>query len=165
MLTLVIWPSMVLLEWTETKLWTLKFGSKSIQTSLILRQRPPKSYKLLQILWFPWYCLFSSQLFSNSRCMARFYGCHKVDYLVLGDAVSKLETFVWILNWYFKVHNLVSIHPKSIIFGQMTNVNMIFHVMVSDYRLVKIWNSPQFPAEFRNGQSGGRHSDSLFCPV
>ena len=76
--------------------------------------------------------------------MARFYGCHKVDYLVLGDAVSKLETFVWILNWYFKVHNLVSIHPKSIIFDQMTNVNMIFHVMVSDYRLVKIWNSPQF---------------------
>ena len=57
MLTLVIWPSMVLLEWTETKLWTLKFGSKSIQTSLILRQRPPKSYKLLQILWFPWYWL------------------------------------------------------------------------------------------------------------
>ena len=27
-------------------LWTLKCGSKSIQTSLILRQRPPKSYKL-----------------------------------------------------------------------------------------------------------------------
>ena len=24
--------------------------------------------------------------------------------------------------------------------------------MVSVYRLVKIWNSPQFPAEFRNGQ-------------
>ena len=26
---------------TEIKLWTLKYGSKSIQTSLILRQRPP----------------------------------------------------------------------------------------------------------------------------
>ena len=25
-------------------------------------------------------------------------------------------------------------------------------LMVSVYRLVKIWNSPQFPAEFRNGQ-------------
>ena len=24
-------------------------------------------------------------------------------------------------------------------------------VMVSDYRLVKIWNSPQFPDEYRNG--------------
>ena len=29
---------------------------------------------------------------------------------------------------------------------------MIFHVVVSVYRLIKIWNSPQFPAEFRNGQ-------------
>ena len=43
---------------------------------------------------------------------------------------------------YFKVHNLVSVHPKSIILGQMTNLNMIFHVGVSVYRLVKIWNSP-----------------------
>ena len=34
----------------------------------------------------------------------------------------------------------------------MTNLNMIFHVVVSVYRLVKIWNSPQFPDEFRNGQ-------------
>ena len=53
---------------------------------------------------------------------------------------------------YFKVHNLVSVHPKSIILGQMTNLNMIFHVVVSVYRLVKIWNSPQLPDEFRNGQ-------------
>ena len=51
---------------------------------------------------------------------------------------------------YFKVYNLVSVHPKSIIVGQMTNLNMIFHVVVSLYRLFKIWNSPQFPAEFRN---------------
>ena len=39
---------------------------------------------------------------------------------------------------YFKVHNLVSVHPKSIILGQMTNLNMIFHVVVSVYRFVKI---------------------------
>ena len=45
---LIIWPSMMLLGWTETKLWTLKYGSKSIQTSLILRQRPLKPYKLLK---------------------------------------------------------------------------------------------------------------------
>ena len=32
---------------------------------------------------------------------------------------------------YFKVHNLVSVHPQSIILGQMTNLNMIFHVVVS----------------------------------
>ena len=45
---LIIWPSMVLLGWIETKLWTLKHGSKSLQTSLIFRQRPPKPNKLLK---------------------------------------------------------------------------------------------------------------------
>ena len=30
---------------------------------------------------------------------------------------------------YFKVHNLVSVHPKSIILGQMTNLNMVFHLV------------------------------------
>ena len=39
---------------------------------------------------------------------------------------------------YFKVHYLVSVHSKSIILGQMTNLNMIFHAVVSVYRLVKI---------------------------
>ena len=48
-------------------------------------------------------------------------------------------------------HNWDSVHPKSIILVQMTNLYMIFHVVVSVYRFVKIWNSPQFAAEFRNG--------------
>ena len=51
----------------------------------------------------------------------------------------------------FKVYNLVSIRPKSMKLGQMTNLNMIFHMVGSVYRLVTIRNSPQFPAEFRNG--------------
>jgi len=51
----------------------------------------------------------------------------------------------------FKVFNLVSIHPKSMKLGPMTNLSVIFYVAVSIYRLVTIWNSPQFPAEFRNG--------------
>ena len=38
----------------------------------------------------------------------------------------------------FKVHNFVYVHPKSIILGQMINLDMIFHVVVSVYRLVKI---------------------------
>ena len=50
-----------------------------------------------------------------------------------------------------KVPNLVSVHPKSIILDQMINIDMISHVVVSVYRLIKIWNSPQFPVEFRNG--------------
>ena len=51
---------------------------------------------------------------------------------------------------YFKVHNLVSVDPKSIILGKMTNLNMIFHEVVAVYRFVKIWNSPKFPPELRN---------------
>ena len=39
---------------------------------------------------------------------------------------------------YFKVHNWVSVYPKSIILVQMINLNMIFHLVVSVYRLVKI---------------------------
>ena len=39
---------------------------------------------------------------------------------------------------YFKVHNLDSVHPKSIILGQMINLIMIFYVVVSVYGLVKI---------------------------
>ena len=51
----------------------------------------------------------------------------------------------------FKVYNLVSIRPKSMKLGQMTNLNIIFHMVGSVYRLVTIQNSPQFPVEFRNG--------------
>ena len=52
--------------------------------------------------------------------------------MVLGDAVSKLETFVSVdFEPYFKVHNLVSVYPNSIILGQMINLDMIFHVAVS----------------------------------
>ena len=36
----------------------------------------------------------------------------------------------------FKVHNFVSAYPKSIKLGQMTNLNMIFHVVVSVYRFL-----------------------------
>ena len=39
---------------------------------------------------------------------------------------------------YFKAHNLANVHPKSITLGQITNLDMIFYVMVSDYRLIKI---------------------------
>jgi len=33
----------------------------------------------------------------------------------------------------------------------MANLNVIVHVMRSIYLLVKIWNSPQFAAQLRNG--------------
>ena len=110
MLRFVIWPSMTLLGWTETKLWTLKSGSKSIQTSLISRKRPPKPYKLLKFfisfvttvkschapsIWkkMRWKALCLLILKSITEIIKNL----RV-YMILGDAVRKLETFVRILN-------------------------------------------------------------------
>ena len=48
----------------------------------------------------------------------------------------------------FKVHNLVVIQLKNTKLGQMTNLNMIFYMVVSIYKLDQICNSPQSPARF-----------------
>ena len=50
-----------------------------------------------------------------------------------GGRCLKIRDVCMDFEAYFKVHSLV-----SVILGQMTNLNMIFHVVVSDYRLVKI---------------------------
>lgn len=47
-------------------------------------------------------------------------------------------------GFWTKVRNLFSAYPESIKLDQMTTINVIFHVAVSVYRLVKIWNSSQF---------------------
>ena len=70
----------------------------------------------------------------------------------LGGRFLKITDVCMDFEPSFKVHNLVSVYHKSIILGQMTNLNMIFQMVVSVYRLDKIFNSPQFPDEFRNGQ-------------
>ena len=54
-----------------------------------------------------------------------------------GGRCLKIRDICMDFEPYFKVHNLVSVHPKRMILGQMTNLNMIFHVIVSVYRLVK----------------------------
>ena len=92
--------------------------------------------------------------------MTKFHSCHKTDknfksLYGFGGRFLKIRDVCMDFEPYFKVHNLVSVHPKRIILSQMTNLNMIFHAVTSVYRLVKIWtrpNSPQFPDEFRNGQ-------------
>ena len=154
---------MMLWGWKETKLWTLKYASKSIQTSLILRQRHPKPYKLLKCLWFPWYSLKMGKHGDFHRDFFQIVGTWG-DFTVVtklmknfkslygfGGRCLKIRDVCMDFEPYYKVHNLVSAHPKSITLCQMANFNMIFHVMVSVYRSFKIWNSPQFPAEFRNG--------------
>ena len=90
--------------------------------------------------------------------MTGFYSWHETDknfksLYGLWARCLKLETFVWILN-----HNSRSITlslftlKASYLVKWPFNLNMIFHVVISVYRLIKIWNSPQFPAEFRNSQ-------------
>ena len=48
--------------------------------------------------------------------------------MVLGDAVTKLETFVWILNDVSRSITWVSVQPKRIKLDEMTNLKDIFHV-------------------------------------
>ena len=54
----------------------------------------------------------------NFKSLCGFGGCR----LKIRDVCMDFEL-------YFKVHNLVSVHPKSIILGQMTNLNTIFYVV------------------------------------
>ena len=71
--------------------------------------------------------------------------------MVLGNTVGKLKTFVWILNHVSRSITWSLISLKALNFsGQMTTLNMFFHVVVSVHRFVKIWNSSQFPAQFQN---------------
>ena len=75
--------------------------------------------------------------------------------MALGDAVSTLQILLFNCADFepcFKVYNFVSVNPKSIKLCQMTTLNVTFHVEVSIYRVVRILNSPQFPAQFWNGQ-------------
>ena len=70
--------------------------------------------------------------------------------MVLGDEVSTLERRLY-LNHVSKSITWFLFALKSMKRGQMTNLNVIFHMVESVYRLVTIRNSPQFPVEFRNG--------------
>jgi len=51
--------------------------------------------------------------------------------MVLGEAVSKLETIVWILNHVSRSITWSLVYPKSIKLGQATTLNVIFCVVVS----------------------------------
>ena len=142
MFRLVIWPSMMLLGWTETKLWSLKYGSKSIQTSLTLRKRPPKPYKLLNIFYqFCGNCKILSCTFclKEDEMKIAMFAHFKRVYMIFGGRCLKIKDVCMDFETYFKVHNLVSVHPKSVILGQMTNLN-----------------SPQFPGSVRENIGQGR---------
>ena len=127
----------MLLGWTETKLWTLKYGWKSIQTSLILRKRPPKPYKLLKFfisfvttvkschapsIWkkMRWKSLCLLILKSITEIIKYFKSLYD-----FGGRCVKIRDVCMDFEPYLKVHNLISVHLKSIILCQITKLNMI----------------------------------------
>ena len=69
-----------------------------------------------------------------------YHGNHEKfeEFIWFGGRCLKIRDICMDFEPYFKVHNLVSVHPKSIILGQLINLDMIFHVVVSVNRLVKI---------------------------
>ena len=118
--------------------------------SLILRQRPPKPYKLLK--FFNQFC-DNCKIPSCTYCLkevemevamlAYFKGYHgnHNNFKTLhdfGGRCLKIRDVCMDLEQHFKAINSVSVHPKSITLGQMINLDTIFHVVVSVYRLVKI---------------------------
>ena len=81
---------------------------------------------------------FSSQLLSNGSRMMRFYSCHKTaknfkSLCGFGGRCFNIGDVCVDFEPCFKVYNLVSIRPKSMKLGQMTNLNVIFHMVGSVY--------------------------------
>ena len=81
-------------------------------------------------------CCFM-KLFAHFK---EYHGNHKTFWSLLGfgGRCLKIRDVCMDFEAYFKVHSLVSVHPESIILGQITYLNMIFHVVVSTYRFAKI---------------------------
>ena len=60
-----------------------------------------------------------------------------------GERRLKIRDFCMHLKPCFKVHKLVVIQLNNTKLGQMTNVNEIVNMVVSIYKLDKIYNSTQ----------------------
>ena len=70
--------------------------------------------------------------------LAQFYEYHRnCKKMVLGDAGEKLDICMH-FKLCLRVHSLISIQHKSIKLGHVIHLNVIFYVVVSNYRLIKI---------------------------
>ena len=141
----------------------------------MLKHRPPKPYKLLKFfvsfvttvksrhsatIWKK--LRWKSRTFTHFKCITEIIKKFKSLYGFGGRCLNIREVCMD-FEPCFKVHNLVSVYPKGIKLGQMTNLNVIFHVVVSVYQLVTIWNSPQlfdtaFHIQFQNNFSKVRQT-------
>ena len=133
MLRLVIWPSTMYDAFRvnrdqvmDHEIW-FKIHTNM---SLILRQCPPKSSSLFkfydfcdtlsffQIVGTWWDFTVLTKPMKHFKSLNGFGG-H-----------SQIRGICMDFEPYFKVHSLVSVHPKSIMLRHMTNINMIFHMLV-----------------------------------
>ena len=90
--------------------------------SLMLRQRPSKPYATAE----------SRQSVTEIIKKIRVH-------MVLGDVVSTLKPFVWILNHVSRSTTCSLFTIKaSVKPGQMTDLNAIFHLVVRGYQSFKI---------------------------
>ena len=71
--------------------------------------------------------------------------------MILGDVVSKLKTFVWILNHISRsiTWSLFILKASYLVKWPISTWSFIWWCQFIDY--IKFWNSPQFPDEFWNG--------------
>ena len=80
-----------------------------------------------------------------------FKECHEIIKKIkslydFGGRCLKIRDVCMDFEPYFKVHNLVSVHPKSIIISQMSNLAVVFHVVVSVW--LKFETHPSSPLNF-----------------
>ena len=150
--------------WTEFKLWTFRHGSKSIQMSLICWQfldSVPQNH-----INSPFYFTISVIFMKAGK-----HSDIPLSYFqIVGEwpdltVVTKLQNVFRVCmvfggrcqevrnicnGFWSKVHSSTTVQRKSIRLDQMIHLNLIFHMVVSNYRLVKSWNSPHFLAQARN---------------
>ena len=89
--------------------------------------RPEFHLNFFQMVGEWWDFTVVTKLIKHFKSLYGFWGCClKIRYVCMD------------LKPYFNVHNLVSVYPKNIKLAQMTTLNVIFHVVVSDYQLVKL---------------------------
>ena len=68
--------------------------------------------------------------------MTGFCSCHKTDrnfksLYGFGGRCLKIRDVCMDFQPYFKVHNLVPVHPESIILGQLTNLNIFLKLITN----------------------------------
>ena len=130
--------------------------------SVISWQRPPKPYQLLKTFRGSVTTVKSSHspaIWTEGKIamFSLFYEYHrnckkiKTSLYDFGGRSKEFRGVCMDFEPLPKVHSLILVQSKSIKLFHMIHLKVIFHVVLSNYRFVKIWNPSQFLAQPRNG--------------